>query len=95
VCLEEAFVDKVLHRTPLNADHATACEAPPDFDWARVIERVRNIQPEVESITGREFEIDENVQDASFFTDLATCDCFPRHVGLAALEPIGSRVSSP
>ncbi|REJ97022.1 MAG: hypothetical protein DWQ34_03075 [Planctomycetota bacterium] len=74
-------VDDALRNILLSVDHATACEAPPSFDWSRAIERVRAIQAEVQSITGRQFEIDENVQDGSFFTDLATYDEEPRPEG--------------
>ena len=40
------------------------------FDWRGELEKVRELVPVLEEITGRRFEIDENVQDASFFTDL-------------------------
>ena len=57
--------------TLLPADHATGCEAPPDFEWELAMQAVRALRPIAETITGRSFEIDEQVQDASFFTDLA------------------------
>lgn len=63
--------DEILN-TLLQADHPNACEAPPGFNWAREIKRVRALQPLVESMTRRKFEIDEYVQDSSFFTDLGT-----------------------
>jgi hypothetical protein len=65
-------VDEHVLNTLLQADHIAACEFPPGFNWESEMNRVRVLQPVVETITGRRFEIDENVQDASFFTDLGT-----------------------
>ncbi len=53
------------------ADDAKSCENPIGFDWDKAMARVRSLQPEVEAIIGRRLELDENVQDASFFTELA------------------------
>jgi len=54
-----------------SADDAVNCYSPPDFHWQQAIERVRQLKPQIEQAAGRPFEIDEHVQDASFFTDLA------------------------
>jgi hypothetical protein len=53
------------------ADHPTATEFPPGFDWAGCINRVRALKPECDHIAGRVFDLDDNVQDASFFADIA------------------------
>ena len=74
-------MDAELLRLLLQADHPSACENPPDFDWKGEIERVRALQPAVESIVGRRFEINESVQDASFLTDLATFIDEPQPAG--------------
>lgn len=47
------------------------CESPPGFNWTASMKRVRSLKPELEQIVGRHLDIDENVQDASFFTELA------------------------
>jgi len=52
-------------------DHATACECPPGFDWERAVARVRELMPELKRIAGIELQLDTNVEDASFFCDLA------------------------
>jgi hypothetical protein len=53
------------------ADDPRNAECPPGFDWQTAIERVRALLPQLEKISGREFAIDDNVQDASFFVDLS------------------------
>ena len=54
-----------------DADDPIACEYPAGFDWCRAIEEVRSLKPEIERIAGRAFELDDQVQDASFFAELA------------------------
>lgn len=54
-----------------SADNQTEWESPFGFNWDEAISRVRRLKPEIEQLVGRPFEIDENVQDASFFTDLS------------------------
>ncbi|MBD2075485.1 hypothetical protein H6F86_16595 [Phormidium sp. FACHB-592] len=54
-----------------SADDPAEWESPVDFDWHEAMSRVRRLKPEIEQLTGRPFEIDENVQDASFFTELS------------------------
>jgi len=53
------------------ADDPTEWESPEGFDCNGAISRVRRLKPEIEHLVGRAFEMDENVQDASFFTDLS------------------------
>ncbi|HEX8465872.1 MAG TPA: hypothetical protein VF627_14760, partial [Abditibacterium sp.] len=57
------------------ADHPVEWEAPPDFDWHNAMTRVRNLQPKVESLLECRVKIDENVQDASFFTQILCDSC--------------------
>lgn len=53
------------------ADHETACEFPPGFDYRVSLKRVEELQPKLNAIVGKTFQLDLNVQDASFFTELA------------------------
>jgi hypothetical protein len=53
------------------ADHPTATEFPPGFDWAAGVGRVRALKPACDRVAGRIFDLDDNVQDASFFADIA------------------------
>jgi hypothetical protein len=53
------------------ADHETACEFPPGFNHRALMKKVEELKPKLNSIAGKPFELDVNVQDASFFTELA------------------------
>ena len=64
-------MDSNLLATLLAADHPQATEFPPEFDWKSSITRVRKLKPECDRIAGRLFDLDDNVQDASFFADIA------------------------
>jgi hypothetical protein len=55
----------------LAADHPKATEFPPGFDWKSSIARVRELKLVCDRIAGRAFVFDGNVQDASFFADIA------------------------
>jgi len=44
---------------------------PPSYGWTAEFDRVRAVQSALERIAGRRFDLDENVQDATFFTELA------------------------
>jgi hypothetical protein len=54
-----------------SVDDPQACECPSGFDWHSSMTRVRELKSRLESLAGQPFIMDENVQDASFFTDLA------------------------
>lgn len=54
----------------LDADDRHNVEAPDTFDYQHELARVRALQPIVEQAVGQQFELDTNVQDASFFTEL-------------------------
>lgn len=64
------MTDKTLQLL-LASDHSSACEAPPGFDYRDAMRRVKALVPALERIVGRELAVDENVQDASHFTDIA------------------------
>jgi len=52
------------------ADHVTACEFPLGFNYRTSTKQVEDIKPKLDAIAGEPFELDLNVQDASFFTEL-------------------------
>jgi hypothetical protein len=54
-----------------SVDDPQACECPSNFDWQDSMSRVKASKSGLESLVGLTFLIDENVQDASFFTELA------------------------
>lgn len=53
------------------SDHQTACEAPPGFDRERAIQRVQALVPALRRISGVELTLEERIEDASFFCDVA------------------------
>ena len=55
----------------LDVDDPLACECPVGFDWRAAIDEVRRLKPALDAIAGRTFELDDQVQDASFFAELA------------------------
>jgi hypothetical protein len=82
-------------RVLLAADDPVQCEAPPGFDWEVEIEKVRELAPVLEHVTGRKFEVDDQVQDASFFAELGTYEDFPdAHGGKLRLAVLAVSFSS-
>lgn len=72
----------------LDADDPVAYELPAGFDWTRAMTRVRALVPSLEAIVARPLTVDGNVQDASFFTEVA-CHREVSHPGMGCvLEPI-------
>lgn len=57
-------------------DDLVACEYPANFDFCASMQRVKALKPKLDAIAQKSFEIDENVQDASFFTELAIFEEF-------------------
>ena len=62
----------------LDADDPLECEAPHDFDRDATLLRIRDLQPALERLTGLPFQIDEQVQDASYFAELFARDPIER-----------------
>lgn len=60
-----------LRRLLQSADDAVDAERPAGFAYDAALEEVRRLAPTIEAIVGQPLVIDEHVQDASFFTDLA------------------------
>ncbi|MBL4637357.1 MAG: hypothetical protein JKY56_26110 [Kofleriaceae bacterium] len=81
-------MDESTRQLLIASDHATACEAPPGFNWKESMRRVRVLVPRLEQLVGQSLSTDENVQDASFFTDVA-CYREASHPGIGkVLVPI-------
>jgi hypothetical protein len=55
----------------LAADDDIHCEWPPEFDRDRELDRVRAIQPMIEKTLGCNLDLDDSIQDASYFASLA------------------------
>lgn len=52
-------------------DDLKDCEYPSGFNHSASMRRVEALKPKLNAIVGKYFKLDENVQDASFFTELA------------------------
>ena len=77
-------------------DDLVACEYPVNFDFRVSMQRVKALKPKLDAIAGKTFEIDENVQDASFFTELAIFEeaDFSSNTGKIIYTVLGIRFSS-
>lgn len=53
------------------ADDPTEYEAPACFDVDKALIEIQALKPKLEAVIGRDVELDDRVQDASFFADLA------------------------
>lgn len=63
-------MDQGLKNLLSSFDDAQEWYAPKHFDYFKKMESVRNVTKLLEEHTGYKFEIDESVQDASFFTEI-------------------------
>ncbi len=77
-----------LHNYLLSVDEKDNWEFPKDGRWDIPFDEVTNLRPELEKITGASLDIDKNVQDASFLTDLGVLDdrYFDREKGVGAIS---------
>jgi hypothetical protein len=62
------------------ADTRRGLERPPRFDGKGAIARVARLKPELERIAGSTFELDDSVEDATFFAELSIYRPFERVV---------------
>ena len=70
-------------------------EYPPGFDYAAELARVDTLRPDLEPLVGHVLELDRNVQDAAFFTELAfRAPPRPAPVGQVILTYVAIRFSS-
>jgi hypothetical protein len=53
------------------ADDRVHWDCAPILPWKQEIARVKELKPQLERASGHAFELEDNVQDASFFADLA------------------------
>jgi hypothetical protein len=63
-------MDQAIHELLEAVDDSINTEHPPEFEWDILSARVELLKPELERIAGRPFDLDHEVQDASFFGDL-------------------------
>jgi hypothetical protein len=68
---KEATVDQAVLTKLMVADDPEACEMPRQINWASLLGRVGALKPVCDKIAGRGFELDDGVQDASYFADIA------------------------
>jgi hypothetical protein len=71
-------------------------EYPRHFRWKKEIADVQAVKPKLERVLGHELEMDTNVQDASFFTELAwhTPERHVAGIGLTRLAFVAIRFSA-
>jgi len=67
-------MNKEIHGYLVSVDEKGNWEFPKDGRWDIPFEEVISIKPDLEKITGITLDIDKNVQDASFLTDLGLLD---------------------
>ena len=77
-----------IHRYLLSVDEKGFWEFPQSGRWDVPFEEVVSIKPDLEKITGVFLDIDKNVQDASFLTDLGLLDdrYYDREKGCGAIS---------
>jgi len=54
----------------LEFDEAGSFETPADFDYDNLISQIEKLKVKLETIFSSEFKIDDQIQDASFISDL-------------------------
>jgi hypothetical protein len=64
------IMDDKLKNLLLNIDNVENCESPSNFNYINAINKVKSIKSKLEKLLGQKLEVDDCVQDASFFTDL-------------------------
>jgi hypothetical protein len=63
-------MDARIHNILLQNDSATDVEYPSGFDWQTSMAAVKALKWDAERILGQPLKLDDQVQDASFFTEL-------------------------
>ncbi|RDY22486.1 hypothetical protein CHF27_013220 [Romboutsia maritimum] len=64
-------MEKELKALLLSFDDEEQCECPQNFNYLDEMKRVHSIKSQIENIIRNKLRIDDQVQDASFFTELA------------------------
>jgi hypothetical protein len=67
-------MNKEIHGYLVSVDEKGNWEFPKDGRWDIPFDEVISIKPDLEKITGVTLDVDKNVQDASFLTDLGLLD---------------------
>ena len=83
---------KELHDLLISADEKGQWEFPKNFRWDKRMKNLQEVKVEFETIFGFELDIDKNVQDASFTSDIGLLDdsFYDRKTGTGALRYIFS-----
>jgi hypothetical protein len=63
-------VDLRIHQLLLSNDSPTDWEYPQGFDWDAAWRDVRQFLPAAEALIGQPLQVDDQVQDASYFAEL-------------------------
>ncbi|WP_431167709.1 hypothetical protein [Tenacibaculum halocynthiae] len=81
-----------IHNILISADEKDNWEYPKKFRWDKRIKLIQEFKNDFESVFKIELDIDKNVQDASFTTDLGLLDekLYDRKTGTGALRYIFS-----
>jgi hypothetical protein len=79
-----------------NTDDPNNWEYPRRFRWKKEIVDVEAVKSKLEKVLGQQLEMDKNVQDASFFTELAwhTPERHIVGIGLTKLTYVAIRFSA-
>lgn len=76
------------HKILISADEKDRWEYPKNFRWNKRMKQIQELKKEFESVFKFQLDIDKNVQDASFTTDLGLLDdkYYDRKTGTGALR---------
>ncbi len=77
-----------IHNILISADEKARWEYPKKFRWNKRMKLIQEFKKEFESVFKFQLDIDKNVQDASFTTDLGLIDetYYDRKTGTGALS---------
>ena len=64
-------MDEKVHKKLTEADDPVHWEMPPTFAWKTEIARVKSRKSSLEAVVGHALELNENIQDAAHFAELA------------------------
>jgi len=77
-----------IHNILISVDEKNNWEYPKKFNWGKRMKLIQDFKKDFESILKFQLDIDKNVQDASFTTDLGLLDdnYYDRKTGTGALK---------
>jgi len=75
-----SYMDTKVEATLRKHDDPVHCDSSPDFDYEDSMARVRALRPDLDAlVTPERFALDERIQDASFFAELALLSDAPSY----------------